>query len=145
MLPCELIENNGTTLEALVREQAARWKLGELFDVWLSSAVRFCNPLVDRIVPGTPDATEHARLSAELGYDDALLTVVEPYALFAIEGDDALAERLGFVDPDGAIRIVPDIRPYRGRKVRLLKGASAQWYAYGDGGAWTTVRCEHRV
>ncbi len=131
VLPCELIENNGTLLEALVREQAARWQLGELFDVWLSSAVRFCNTLVDRIVPGTPDDIEHARLSAELGYDDALLTVAEPYALFAIEGDDALAARLGFVDPDGVIRIVPDIRPYRERKVRLLNGTHTAMAALG--------------
>lgn len=131
VLPCELIEDNGAKLEALVREQASRWELGELFDTWLSSAVRFCNTLVDRIVPGTPDAVEYTRLRDELGYDDALLTVAEPYALFAIEGDAALAERLGFVDPDGVIRIVPDIRPYRERKVRLLNGTHTAMAALG--------------
>lgn len=131
VLPCELIEDNGAKLEALVREQATRWQLGKQFDAWLATAVRFCNTLVDRIVPGTPDAVENARLSAELGYDDALLTVAEPYALFAIEGDDALAARLGFVDPDGVIRIVPDIRPYRERKVRLLNGTHTAMAALG--------------
>ena len=131
VLPCELIEDNGARLATLVREQATRWELGELFDAWLSSAVRFCNTLVDRIVPGTPDAAEHARLCGEFGYDDALLTVAEPYALFAIEGDEALAERLGFVDPNGVIRIVPDIRPYRERKVRLLNGTHTAMAALG--------------
>ena len=139
VLPCELIEDNGTKLEALVREQATRWQLGEMFDAWLSSAVRFCNTLVDRIVPGTPDPAEHARISSELGYDDALLTVAEPYALFAIEGDSALAERLGFVDPDGVIRIVPDIRPYRERKVRLLNGTHTAMAALGLLSGMSTV------
>ena len=104
VLPCELIDDNGARLKALVHQQAARWTLGAQFSAWLSSDVRFCNTLVDRIVPDTPDAAEHARISGELG----------------------------FVDPDGGIRIVPDIRPYRERKVRLLNGTHTAMAALGS-------------
>jgi tagaturonate reductase len=131
VIPCELLEANGAKLEALVREQAAQWSLDARFGEWLTAAVPFCNTLVDRIVPGTPNAEEHARLQAELGYDDALLTMAEPYALFAIEGDEALAARLRFVDDAGLIRVVPDVSPYRERKVRLLNGTHTAMAALG--------------
>ena len=131
VVPCELLEDNGPRLEALVREQAARWSLGDAFTQWLTDAVTFCNTLVDRIVPGTPDAVEHERIALELGYDDALLTMAEPYALFAIEGDAALAERLGLLDEHEAIQVVPDVRPYRERKLRLLNGTHTAMAALG--------------
>ena len=50
---------------------------------------------MDRIVPGTPSGEQRARIVAELGYEDALLTVCEVYRLFAIEAGDA-APRLRF-------------------------------------------------
>lgn len=131
VVPCELVENNGTKLSALVHEQAARWSFDSRFTEWVSAHVKFCNTLVDRIVPGTPDAAEHERMATELGYNDALLTVAEPYALFAIEGDDTVAAQLGFIDPDGLIRVVPDVAPYRERKLRLLNGTHTAMAALG--------------
>jgi len=74
---------------------------------------------------------EHERIALELGYDDALLTMAEPYALFAIEGDAALAERLGLLDEHEAIQVVPDVRPYRERKLRLLNGTHTAMAALG--------------
>jgi len=139
VVPCELLDANGAKLEALVREQAAQWSLDARFGEWLTAAVPFCNTLVDRIVPGTPNVDAHVRLQAELGYDDALLTMAEPYALFAIEGDDALADRLGFVDDTGMIRVVPDVGPYRERKVRLLNGTHTAMAALGVLAGVTTV------
>ena len=61
--------------------------------------------------------------SAPLAIATDLVTACETYALFAIEGDDALRDRLGFAD-DSRIVIAPDIRPYRERKVRLLNGGT---------------------
>ena len=55
-------------------------------------------------------------------YRDALRTVCESYRLFAIEGDDALRDRLGFAGADPGVLVAPDIAPYRERKVRLLNG-----------------------
>lgn len=146
VLPCELLDDNGPKLEALVREQVQRWVNAhaavdergamtdfrhDAFTQWLNDAVIFCNTLVDRIVPGTPDASEHEQMQRDVGYDDALLTMAEPYALFAIEGDSALAERLGLTDGAGAIQVVPDVRPYRERKVRLLNGTHTAMAALG--------------
>ncbi len=122
VLPCELIENNGATLERLVRGLAASWKLDRRFATWLDDAVVFSNTLVDRIVPGAPSRGETERFERLHGYRDGMQTSCESYALFAIQGDDALRARLGFPGDDSRIVVTPDIRPYRERKIRLLNG-----------------------
>ena len=123
VLPCELIENNGARLRELVSTLARRWKLDARFEQWLNACVPFCNTLVDRIVPGEP--TPHAAEEAceELGYKDDLLTVAEPYRLFAIQANAETAARLRFVDSNPEVIVTDDIEPYRLRKVRLLNGA----------------------
>ena len=122
ILPCELLENNGDQLRSFVCELADRWNLGQRFKSWLDQAVTFCNTLVDRIVPGTPEHDESEALFRRLGYSDQLLTVAEPYRLFAIEGGQALMQRLPFVGADPGIIVADDITPYRERKVRILNG-----------------------
>lgn len=123
VVPCELIENNGDTLRRLVLTLADRWTLGASFTRWVEQSVRFCNTLVDRIVPGAPRGADGERLAEMLGYEDALLTTCEPYRLFAIEGDAELRARMRWTSVDSAIIVAPDITPYRERKVRLLNGA----------------------
>jgi tagaturonate reductase len=123
VVPCELIESNGDTLRALVLTLADRWALGDAFTRWVEQSIRFCNTLVDRIVPGTPRGEDATRLAEMLGYEDALSTTCEPYRLFAIEGGEDLRERMRWTSVDPAILVVPDIAPYRERKVRLLNGA----------------------
>ncbi len=123
VLPCELIEDNGDTLREIVHVLGHRWRLDPRFASWLDTAVVFCNTLVDRIVPGVVSADEANRIGRVFGYRDDLATACEPYALLAIEGDDALRDRLGFVDGDSRIIVTPDIGPYRERKVRVLNGA----------------------
>jgi tagaturonate reductase len=122
VLPCELIDDNGSTLRGMVLALARRWRLGARFEKWVEEAVVFCNTLVDRIVPGAPPQEEADKATAPFGYCDGLLTPCESYALFAIQGDDALRERLGFAGDDPRIVVVPDVRPYRLRKVRVLNG-----------------------
>ena len=122
VLPCELIDDNGATLERLVRHLAAAWRLGRSFRAWLDDSVVFCNTLVDRIVPGAPSRAETERFERLHAYRDGLLTTCESYALFAIEGSDALRARLGFPGEDQRVVVATDIRPYRARKIRLLNG-----------------------
>lgn len=122
VLPCELIDDNGSTLRGIVLALASRWRLGARFDKWIEESVVFCNTLVDRIVPGVLPQAESDEATQPFGYTDALLTTCESYALFAIEGVDALRKRLGFVATDPRILVVPDVRPYRLRKVRVLNG-----------------------
>jgi len=122
VLPCELIEDNGETLCAIVHRLSRLWRLDHRFASWLTECVEFCNTLVDRIVPGAPPKDEMQRVENVFGYRDGLLTACETYALFAIEGDEALRARLGFITADPRIIVTPDIRPYRERKVRILNG-----------------------
>jgi tagaturonate reductase len=121
VLPCELIDDNGSTLRGIVLELARRWGLVR-FEKWLEESVVFCNTLVDRIVPGVLPQAESDEATQSFGYTDALCTACESYALFAIEGNDALRDRLGFAASDPRIVVVPDVSPYRLRKVRVLNG-----------------------
>ena len=122
VLPCELIDNNGDLLRNLVMEQAQRWSLGTRFTDWVRHSILFCNTLVDRIVPGLPGRTELEAAYSRLGYKDELLTVCEPYRLWAIQGDETLHEKLGFSKGADGVVIAPEISPYRTRKIRLLNG-----------------------
>jgi tagaturonate reductase len=122
VLPCELIEENGEKLCAIVHQHARRWRLDSRFAGWITDAVHFCNTLVDRIVPGAPPRDEARRAEELFGYRDGLLTACETYALFAIEGDDDVRRRVRIAGADQRIIVTPDIRPYRERKVRILNG-----------------------
>ena len=122
ILPCELVEQNGDRLRRIVQTLAERWDLGAAFRQWLDEANLFCNTLVDRIVPGTPDTEEVEAIYQQLGYRDDLLTVAEPYRLWAIEGNAKLEARLPLTGVDPGIVIAEDITPYRERKVRMLNG-----------------------
>ena len=123
VIPCELIERNGDKLKEIVVQLAERWNLGASFLGWLDKHVVFCNTLVDRIVPGAPDPERRAELDQLIGYHDKLLTVCEPYRLFAIECASECRGSLRFADADPGIILTDDIEPYRLRKVRLLNGA----------------------
>jgi tagaturonate reductase len=122
VLPCELIEDNGDRLRAIVLALAERWGLDPRFARWIHAAVPFCNTLVDRIVPGTPAPAARAEAEAPLGYRDELLTVAEAYRLFVIQGGGDLRARLPFADVPG-VTVTEDVAPYRERKVRMLNGA----------------------
>lgn len=146
VIPTELIEGNGDKLRAIVVTLASRWKLEPEFLQWVES-VPFCNTLVDRIVPGAPSEAYAAELRDVLDYDDGMITVCEPYRLFAIEGGAALRERLQFAGADPGVIIAESITPYRLRKVRLLNGAHTTFVSLAILAGCTTVReaVEHPV
>ncbi len=118
----ELIPDNGTKLGEIVLKLAHYNKLEANFIAWLAQANTFCNSLVDRIVPGKPDTETFAALQDELGYEDALLSMTEPYRLWAIEGGKQVADVLSFATVDQGVIIAEDIEIYRELKVRLLNG-----------------------
>lgn len=122
MLPCELIESNGTQLKRCVLETAAKWQTGRGFLEWLEKHNLFCNTLVDRIVTGYP-RDEAVSLGAELGYEDKLLNTGEIFHSWVIEGPQALAQELRFAEAGLAVTWTSDYKPYRDRKVRILNGA----------------------
>ncbi|GAB3891577.1 tagaturonate reductase [Larkinella knui] len=122
VIPTELITDNGLKLRDIVEKVAKHNELGKLFMKWLKYHVRFCNSLVDRIVPGKPDAESMQQQHKALGYEDKLLIMAEPYRLWAIEGDDRVKSVLSFAKADPNVIIDEDINFYRERKLRVLNG-----------------------
>ena len=115
ILPCELIENNGSTLWELVKKHADDWKLGEDFDAWVKAECSFRNTLVDRIVSGKTEE------KLELPYTDNAVNTSEFFHLWVIEGEED--DRLPFASIGMNIKWVPDVNEYRTLKVRILNGA----------------------
>jgi tagaturonate reductase len=122
IIPTELISDNGKKLEAIVLELAHWNKLEQEFIEWLNQHNRFCNSLVDRIVPGKPEPQVKNLVQEELGYEDELLIMSEVYRLWAIEGDEQVKNILSFAQADDGVIIAPDITLYKELKLRLLNG-----------------------
>jgi tagaturonate reductase len=122
IVPTELIVNNGQKLAGIVRELATIHQLEAGFLLWLDRHCHFCSSLVDRIVPGKPDAAGLQQLEHDLGYTDELLAISEVYRLWAIEGDEWVRSVLSFGAADEGVIIEPDIEVFRELKLRLLNG-----------------------
>lgn len=123
ILACELIDHNGDELRRIVLRHAHEWRLEPAFVAWVETANAFYNTLVDRIVPGYPRAEADA-LRAELGYDDPLMTATELFHAFIIERKPGMPPlRLPLAEHDTGTVVVPDVTPYKTRKVAILNGA----------------------
>lgn len=122
IIPCELIDYNGEKLKSLVLRYAQEWELPSEFITWVESENTFCSTLVDRIVPGYPKE-EAKELQEVLGYQDNFLDTAEYFYLFVIQGPEWIAKELCLDKYPMNIHIVPDIKPYKERKVAILNGA----------------------
>ena len=122
IVPTELITDNGSKLESIVLELAHRNSLDYKFLEWLENNNVFCNSLVDRIVPGKPNAEAVKKIEDSLGYKDDLLTMSEVFRLWAIEADEKVKEVLSFCQADEGVVITPDITLFKELKLRLLNG-----------------------
>lgn len=120
VIPTELLTDNGKKLKSIVKELAEFNNLDTLFLEWLDRHNCFCNSLVDRIVPGKPDASGRADLEKKWGYSDELMAVCEPYRLWAIEGDEWVRKQLSFSVADEGVIITSDITKFKELKLRML-------------------------
>ncbi len=124
ILSCELIDNNGKELLKCVHQYIDQWGLDDGFRAYVDKDCTFCSTLVDRIVPGRiRDTAEVARLEEENGYHDELIDVGEVFGVWNIEGPAWLEEKLPFKKAGLNCPVVPDVTPYKKRKVRILNGA----------------------
>lgn len=126
ILSCELIDNNGKELQKCVNQHIEDWGLGADFAKWINEENIFCNTLVDRIVPGrVRDPKEAAAMEEANGYHDELIDVGECFGVWIIEGPESLNDRLPFEKAGlhDFVQVVPDVTPYKKRKVRILNGA----------------------
>ncbi len=122
ILPVELIEDNGKKLKHCVLSLCDAWELPADFKVWLKDSCVFCSTLVDRIVTGYPRA-DAEKVFASIGYEDKLLTVGEPFALWVIESEKDISKELPLDKAGLPVIFTNDQKPYRERKVRVLNGA----------------------
>jgi len=124
ILSCELIDNNGKELLKCVNQYADQWGLEDGFKKYVNEDCTFCSTLVDRIVPGRiRDPEEAARLEEANGYHDELIDVGEIFGVWNIEGPAWLEDKLPFKKAGLNCPVVPDVTPYKKRKVRILNGA----------------------
>ena len=101
LFPCELIEDNGDKLRALVLQVARQWRLGGDFERWVDENCLWINSLVDRIVS---EPLEPAG------------AVAEPDALWAVENRPGLV--MPAVHPD--IVVTDDLARYVRLKLFIL-------------------------
>ncbi|MDD6209995.1 MAG: tagaturonate reductase [Bacteroidales bacterium] len=120
-LPCELIDRNGDMLKKTILQYVRLWNLGDAFEQWIGSSNVFSNTLVDRIVPGFPRDTVQ-EIRKEIDYDDALISESEIFHLWVIEGDPVVKREFPADKAGLNVLFVPDMKPYRDRKVTLLNG-----------------------
>ncbi|MEW9836146.1 mannitol dehydrogenase family protein [Mesorhizobium marinum] len=116
VLSCDNLPANGATLHRLLGEFAA------LRDPELAKHVAEIScpsSMVDRIVPATTDA-DRARISLELGVEDAWPVLTEPFSQWVIE-DDFSSGRPGW--EAFGVEMVRDVGPFEDMKLRLLNGA----------------------
>ncbi len=140
IVPCELVENNGSMLRKLIDEQARAWNLSGAFSDWLRSSVHFANTLVDRIVVGPPPPEKLEEEWQALGYRDDLIVCAEPFALFVLEADEFVRQHFPNGEASPGIRFVDDLTPYRVRKVQILNGSHTILAAIGRLLGLRTVR-----
>lgn len=116
ILPCELIDNNGTELKKCVLQYADLWGLESGFADWIENKNQFANTLVDRIVTGYPnDETK------DIHPDDEFLDTAEIFHLWVIEGN--FEEELPLKKAGFNVVWTDDAKPYKKIKVRILNGA----------------------
>lgn len=117
VLCCDNLPANGVTLKRVLLD-FAKLRDAELAS-HVASDVAFPSSMVDRIVPATTDP-DRARVSAELGLEDAWPVMTEPFSQWVVE-DHFPAGR-----PDWeqfGVTMVKDVTPFEDMKLRLLNGS----------------------
>ncbi len=124
LLPVELIDNNADELKKCVDKYIALWNLPKAFKQWNDEQNFYCNTLVDRIVSGYPrDAETKAHLEALIGEEDELISIGEPFGLWAVEKKGNIAEYIKEGLHNIEVVLTENIGYYKKRKVRVLNGS----------------------
>lgn len=130
IVPCELIDQNGTKLRNAILSYVQHWQLGADFEDWVKTACSFANTLVDRIVPGYPK-DEIEAITVRIGAVDNMVVKSESFHLFVIQGDERVRKAFPAHLHGLNVKYVDDITPYRTQKVRILNGAHTSMVPIG--------------
>ncbi len=140
LLPVELIEDNATALKTCVDKYIELWSLPEAFRKWNDEQNFYCNTLVDRIVSGYPrDEQTRVRLAEIIGCQDELVSVGEPFGLWAVEKKGNIGEYIREGVHNIEVVLTTDIPYYKKRKVRVLNGSHTNLVPAGIALGATTV------
>ncbi len=124
LLPVELIDNNADELKKCVEKYIELWKLPTAFKQWNEEKNFYCNTLVDRIVSGYPrDEKTKAHLETLIGEKDELMSIGEPFGLWAVENKGNVSEYIKEGVHNIEVVLTNDIGYYKKRKVRVLNGS----------------------
>ncbi len=143
LMPVELIENNADELYRCVDQYITLWGLPQEFREWNNTKNFYCNTLVDRIVSGYPrDGEAKAHLCALIGENDELMSVAEPFGLWAVEKKGGIEKFVKEGRHNIDVVLTDDIAYYKKRKVRVLNGSHTNLVPVGLSlGAVTVYDC----
>ena len=124
LLPVELIDNNADELKKCVDKYIQLWNLSDDFKKWNDEQNFYCNTLVDRIVSGYPrDEQAKAHLTELIGSTDDLMSIGEPFGLWAVEKKGQIADYIHEGVHNIEVVLTENIGYYKKRKVRVLNGS----------------------
>ena len=124
LMPVELIDNNADELKKCVDQYIELWNLPTAFKKWNDEENFYCNTLVDRIVSGYPrDDETKARLETLIGEKDELVSIGEPFGLWAVEKKGEIDKYVKEGVHNIEVVLTNDIGYYKKRKVRVLNGS----------------------
>jgi len=121
LIPCELIDDNGDKLKEVLNKLAIARNMDAGFIDFINNACHFTSTLVDRIVPGFP-RDEFADLCAQYGYVDNNMVKGEYFHLYVLKEESFVEEKFPVHQVGLHAIYVPDVHPYKQRKVRILNG-----------------------
>ena len=131
LMPVELIDNNADELKKCVDKYIELWNLPVAFKAWNDAQNFYCNTLVDRIVSGYPrDEKTKAHLTELIGETDDLMSIGEPFGLWAVEKKGKIADYIKEGVHNIEVVLTDNISYYKKRKVRVLNGSHTKLSAF---------------
>lgn len=120
ILSCDNVQSAGTQTHMLVLQFLKAAGAPDELTQWIEKSVTFPNSMVDRIVPGTTDATREA-VERIAGFHDDVPVPAEEFTMWVIE-DKFAAGRPAWEHATGVI-FSDEVEKYEVVKLRLLNGS----------------------
>ncbi|KAL7555803.1 hypothetical protein ACA910_002268 [Epithemia clementina (nom. ined.)] len=121
VMSCDNMPHNGHVTKSVVVTLAKEMYGQEMAD-WVEKNVPFPNSMVDRITPGTTDATR-AFVKDNYGYEDKAPIFCEPFRQWVLE-DSFPHGRPAWENLEN-VMVVEDVEPFENMKIRILNGGHA--------------------